>query len=303
MPPMFWPGTRSKSTWKNVEDLVYPFLTQDYYNWYSLPSTEWIGLNVAEAWHMDKRLVDYIISPSDKGELETIHPDYDPADPVNGTNWIWSSADGPDSPTTESYGGGFTMEFDYLFERSRGDGTYGYVRIDNNGARPEKLSFVGNSGVKFGGGEVAILDVEAYVTMAGGLGAFNPPSGYVQADGQIDTNGNYAEEPLSRLMTGVRYDGDYAKMADNPDYPNFGDPDDAGEYYTTLVNNEGRANGHMKIDVTELGGSTYTLSVYLDEESSPCYLENTTLTGFGTLDLQSHWGSGVIFSNMDITKK
>ena len=59
----------------------------------------------------------------------------------------------------------------------------------------------------------------------------------------------------------------------------------------------------MKIDVTLVSGSTYTVDVYLDNEQDECYSEDVTLTSLGTLDLQSHWGSGVIFSDMDITKK
>ncbi|MEA1950604.1 MAG: hypothetical protein U9N87_04425, partial [Planctomycetota bacterium] len=137
----------------NVEEIVYPFTTQEYQNWNERPTTDWVGIEVADAWHIDKALVDYITTPASKGQLETIHPDYDPTEA--GGPLIWSTAAGDDSTTTESYGDGFTMEFDYLFETSRGDGTYGYVKIDpeKDGTPREKLSFVGNSGVKFGGVE------------------------------------------------------------------------------------------------------------------------------------------------------
>ena len=90
-------------------------------------------------------------------------------------------------------------------------------------------------------------------------------------------------------------------IADNPNKPN--DPSDADEYYDTLEDNEDRTNGHVKIDVTHVSGSTYTVDIYLDNEQQKCYSENITLTDLGKLDLQSHWGGGVIFSNMDITKK
>ena len=68
--------------------------------------------------------MDYVTTPGSKGQLETIHPDLDDPD-IAGTQLTWSSAGGDDSTTTESYGDGFTMEFDYSFETSRGDGTYG----------------------------------------------------------------------------------------------------------------------------------------------------------------------------------
>ena len=57
------------------------------------------------------------------------------------------------------------------------------------------------------------------------------------------------------------------------------------------------------IDVTLVSGSTYTVNVYLDNEQQTCYSDAITLTSLATLNLQSHWGSGVIFSNMDVTAK
>ena len=53
-------------------------------------------------------------------------------------------------------------------------------------------------------------------------------------------------------------------------------------------------------DVTLVSGATY---VYLDNEQHICYSDAITLTSLATLNLQSHWGSGVIFSNMDVTAK
>ena len=56
-------------------------------------------------------------------------------------------------------------------------------------------------------------------------------------------------------------------------------------------------------DVTLVSGETYTVNVYLDNEQQTCYSDAITLTSLATLNLQSHWGSGVIFSNMDVTAK
>lgn len=284
----------------NVEKIVYPFTTQDYQNWQERPTTDWVGLEVAQAWYINKALVNYITAPGSQGNLETIHPDLD--DPTTpGTQLTWSSADGPDSTTTESYANGFTMEFDYSFERSRGDGTYGYVKIDpeKDGTPREKLSFVGNSGVKFGGIEAAILDVSSYIGYAGGVTNFNPSPpyyGYVQSSGNVDTNGDFETEPLNKLMTGVKYGGDYDNIKDYQDV----DPDDpptAQDFYDTLVNNGSNTNGHIKIS---WNASTYMLNIYLDNAIQASYSEFLVLS-VAKLDLQSHWGSGVIFSNMDIT--
>lgn len=160
---------------------------------------------------------------------------------------------------------------------------------------------MGNSGVKFAGTEVAILDVNSMVGLGGGVDEFDPSQGgYIQSNGNVNTGGAYETEPLNKLMTGVIYNGSYGSMKDYQDVdPEY--PPTAQDFYDTLVNNNDRANGHMKIVVSLVSGSTYTVNVYLDNEEATCYSETVTLTSLGALDLQSHWGSGVIFSNMDIT--
>jgi len=99
------------------------------------------------------------------------------------------------------------------------------------------------------------------------------------------------------------YLGDYAKMADNPDYPDDGAPDDATEFTQTIQNNASHPNEHMKIDVTYQSGSTYSIAIYLDNNPAPSYSDILVLGAIDVLNLQAHWGSGVIFSNMQITKK
>lgn len=111
-----------------------------------------------------------------------------------------------------TYSFGFMMEFDYLFETTRNP-QWGYVQAE--GKQP-KLSFVGNSGVKFGvlesdakPFEAAILDVQSMVGLGGGMSRFDPSQGgYIQASGDVNTGNVFQTEPLSRLMTGVRYGGD-----------------------------------------------------------------------------------------------
>jgi len=289
----------------NVEKIVWPFATQTYQqNWNERPTSDWVGLDVAEAWYMDKTLVDYVMTPGTKGHLETIHPNLDNPN-APGTQVTWASKEGGLSPTTDTYTNGFTMEFDYSFETSRFSPT-GYIQASG---KPAKLSFVGNSGVKFGtmtSGklcEVNILDVKSMVAEGGGLNEFDPSqNGYVRSNGDVDTNDQYQTEALKTLVTGVIYNGDYDNMKDYQDV----DPDDpptAQDFYDTLVNNYNRTNGHIKIDVTLVSGSTYTVNVYLDNEQQTCYSDAITLTSLATLNLQSHWGSGVIFSNMDVTAK
>ena len=93
-------------------------------------------------------------------------------------------------------------------------------------------------------------------------------------------------------------------MVDNPNHfltpPE--EPSDAAEFYATLVNNEGRANTHMKIDVTRINSVVYDVEVYVN--GSLCHSDDVRLNGpIGKLTVQSHWGSGVEFSNMSIIKR
>ena len=237
----------------NVEMLVYPAgdqYTEDTNgiitstvntNWYNENTSKWEGFALpnttyaakedfpvyvgdtvqgtvtipawTDAWSISKALVDYITDPGTKGSIATIQPDFE----YNGSPV--ATQDGSDATTTSTYGdftNGFTLEFDYAFDRSRGDGTNGWVGIlarrnDTSVKYLEKLSFVANSGVKFGVAsngkpfEAAILDVESMVAVGGGLDAFDPAQGgYVKLegeDGKIDTNGEYITESLNQIST------------------------------------------------------------------------------------------------------
>lgn len=107
-------------------------------------------------------------------------------------------------------------------------------------------------------------------------------------------------------MTGVIYGGDYRGMADNPSHLLVppADPADAYEYYATLSNNYNRTNAHMKIDVARVNETVYGVNIYMDYSTVSCHSDYVRMTGpIDELSLQSHWGSGVVFSNMSIIKK
>jgi hypothetical protein len=88
-------------------------------------------------------------------------------------------------------------------------------------------------------------------------------------------------------------------MADWGDADNK--PDSAAEFYDILANNANRANRHMRIEIAK-DGTTFDVDVFLDRQASACYSEDDVpLQSVGTIILQSHWGSGVVFSNMQIT--
>ncbi|QDU89087.1 Hemolysin, chromosomal [Pirellulimonas nuda] len=135
----------------SVEGLVYPFVDQvvapeeGEHEWQDLNTSSWEGLNVADAWWMEKALIHYIMEPGNKGKLATIHPNEGTiAYPYPG------DVSGNDSTSKESYSDGFRLEFAFEFDRSRGVGPNGYVAADLDGDGPnpvtDKLSFVANSG-------------------------------------------------------------------------------------------------------------------------------------------------------------
>lgn len=299
----------------NVEKIVWPILQQKYGNWSERGTSDWNGIELKPAWYIDKALEHYINSPSERGLIRTIYPDKVldgvPARSPLGDDEL-SSTVGP-SEVGGTYPDGFVMEFDYFFERSRNLPT-GYVQADawKDGNLVKKLSFVGNSGVKFGAYqstgkpvEAAILDVEKMVDWGGGLTQFEHHPAFhtgLQDNGDLVIPPNETE-PLNTLMSGIVYGGDYRQMADWGDDVNL--PDTWHEFYSILVNNKSRANGHMEIDVSRIDSTPYYIvDIYLDGSAVPCYSDCVHLTGaIGQLSLQSHWGSGVEFSDMSIIKK
>ena len=216
------------------------------------------------------------------------------------------------------------IELEYTFE-DRGDVGQGLVRHPTLW-RP---GFVANSGVKFNNRELeaAILDVKGYVALGGGLANFDPAQGgtNVLADGKVDIDKKaavdvthdfvdiadeatfFAGRPfeardLNLLMSGVEYGGNYANMkdtgfADPKEYPG---PEDAMEFYAALKKNHDRTNAKIKVDVYKENG-VFQLRIYLDGELT--YKQSIASWQASPLWIQSHWGSGVKFSSMDITER
>jgi len=140
------------------------------------------------------------------------------------------------------------------------------------------------------------------VNVGGGLTAFNPDQGGGIQEGGTVSISPYQSEKVSTLTSGVRYDGDYRKMTDNPRYAQEELPANANEYYQTLVSNHNRTNANMKVDVTLVTAPTFTVDVYLDDNLT--YSDGgITLPWIGYPTLQGHWGSGVVFTDLAITPK
>ena len=308
----------------NVETMVWPDKTQSDTAWYEQESSEWDGVKVPAKWIMEKTLEDFIkdktaAGPSNQGTLTTPMPDTDTS--VNQGKNDQASVEGDDAPTTDDmdFTNGFLIELEYTFDATRGDIGQGYVR------NPEhwRPGFVPNSGVKFNNRtlEAAILDVKAYVALAGGIAKFDPALGgtNVLADGKIDIDNKSAVnvthdfadvadeatffagrpfEPrhLHGLLTGVEYGGAYRNMTDTGN----DDPANGAEFYAALKENHDRTNAKIKVDVYEENGA-FQLRIYLDGLLT--YAESINSWQASPLWIQSHWGSGVMFSSMDITER
>jgi hypothetical protein len=303
-----------------VEEVVWPFNTQEHDDWSARPTSEWVGLKIAAAWWTEKALIDYILVPNEKGTVATIHPD------MAGQR---AQADGADSSCTEPYGTDVTIAFDYAFDR-RGGNEYGYVQadlpnhraadakvnpddVDDNG-KPNpgdrvKLSFVSNSGIKFGGDkEVAILDTERLIALAGGLDAFqldqNAPRGPkgIDAAGKVDIMRtvfgalhDFEDEPLTRLMSGILYNSAFAAIND------FQPADPAApvsqDFIDDLQRNAARQKASNRMEII-FSGTALTVNI----NGEQVYHDAAAGLALGRFDLQAHWGSGVVFSKMDVTE-
>lgn len=117
------------------------------------------------------------------------------------------------------------------------------------------------------------------------------------ATGDVAIN-PYKQEPVNKLMNAVIYGGDYEKMTDNPVKPNA--PANAQQYFDTIKNNMARTAGTMIIELVQVNAKwRFTIKLdgvatYQDDDFNPGTV--------GNLNVQSHWGSGVRFKNMDSVK-
>jgi hypothetical protein len=100
---------------------------------------------------------------------------------------------------------------------------------------------------------------------------------------------DFEDEGLTTLMTGVRY-GD-------TDYDNFSDftgiPSESADFIAALQSNMNRGSGHMEIT---FNGAALSVKV----NGALVYSDDDANLSLGQFLLQSHWGSGVVFTEMDV---
>ncbi len=303
----------------SVEEMVFPTIDQrrndNDEDWTSKNTSGWYGFVLKEnyPWIIEKPLVDFIKAKAPVGWLDTTLKQPQPPDNANAPSLESRQTANNDS---------FTIEFDYEYDRSRGEN--GWVAANNQ----QKISFVANSGVKFGGGyntEIALLDVRAMVDRATittndvaytGLNAFNPEMGKGITDaGKVVVDGLDTvreQEEIARLLTGVAYNRDFVGVTDAPDMPANGRT--AANYFQVLKAVYDRAGEFEKQNGATAGGTlkasyagaTSTLTIWLNGQQT--YNRNTSDEDFRPavgevkkLQLQSHWGSGVRFKNIRIS--
>jgi hypothetical protein len=291
----------------SVENIVWPYVNPPAGYQFNSTAT-WVGTKLsggsdpteAKAWWISKPLIQYIIAPTDLGFIETVHPDQmsqHEARTERGLVKARADNKGELSESTQSYGtNGFRATINYEFTLRD---TNGYVQgIGKNG----RISFVGNSGLKFGGKEVAIFDIHGMFDEAGTtLAASTQDNGFVDL-----ATPNYNGEHLKTLMGAVVYNGKYEKMLDNPNRPQ--PPVDKAAFHATHQNNKSKQKPQGQIDTLVIDVSKnisatpqrWQIQVYLNDKLT--YLDKDfDITGLSTIKLQSHWGSGVKFVSMEVT--
>ncbi len=223
--------------------------------------------------------------------------------------------------TSEQIAAGFEISFDYEFLRN---GVGGYLQPDTNKNKqidPEdtaKLSFVGNSGVKFGTAhtnlsndddvstgvtEIAILDVEKSTALADGLEKFIPLID--DNTGETDLSSiNYVDEPVTKLTSGVKYGAPNGNLLTKgyqaffqKNYELFARQSvEMKLRYTGVNNDDANQNDKLIVYVKKQDGTYEKYGEYYDVFGAV-----KSQVKENRVYLQAHWGSGVKFSNIEFS--
>jgi len=273
----------------SVETIVWPFMDQPV-DWQKSATDSWKGIALGEAWYIDKALVEYITAPGEQGSIRTLYPE------VPGTPPVALNGEGPDSYSTEAYPDGFTLTCKFEYDS-------GYVQADTNGSGAydagdaHKLSFFANSGIKIWGiYEIAIFDSAQL---------FGLPNFVVGSTSKLASADGYApDEEINRLMTGVPYGSpDYANMTN---YQKAVADGASNLYLATLQNNANRfaGGGTLTITFKPNGGGGYEVKTYAGSEGPENLVYSnsnvTVSSGDKRIRVQSHWDSGVKFTELTI---
>lgn len=296
----------------------------------TLYAAAWNGFKVPAAWKYDE--AEYTIEThAPTGFYDTQTGKYYPKDHPNPQgDAAYAPNEGPNAVSVLKCPDGFDLTVDYEFDHDQG-GDFGYVHAVQNlqgpagdgtytGTLREKISFVGNSGVKFGGKEVQILDVKAMVQRVDGG---NPPelvqswadsvfSTAINDQANVSGIGQNEAENLGRLLTGIVY-GDRTLRAEwdkVKDYANAALDADGNplnntpreSYFNTLTNNYNRGNTSLTIDIA---AADVSADIEVDLDGSESFKDSgfVLASQIGNVEIQGHWGSGVVFTDASLTPK
>ncbi|MDR1479701.1 MAG: hypothetical protein LBJ00_12270, partial [Planctomycetaceae bacterium] len=214
-----------------------------------------------------------------------------------------------DAETISTYADGFTLELDFSFVRNTEQGyPQGYIRPDipnqdeqDNNADRLQMDFCGNSGVKiFGVYEIQIFDTQALVDGMLIDSAEKVENGLI-TDQTIGAR-TYKGTAVDKVTSGIPY-GKSNKATKDYTYDDL-----------IAAKNAQLATNHVKIEFKKNTNDSFRIRVFMNNAVVP-FFENLNVTNgtdrAGTelatlptekkkLYLQSHWGSGVTFSNIVI---
>jgi hypothetical protein len=321
----------------SVEPIVWPS-NETGTEWTSKPTSEWNGFTLSDGWWIEKSLEQLINQRETHGSIRTHYPQVK-TDKAFGT--IYTAAMGQTShgnepaTTTKEYASGFTMTVTFEFDGPEYVETYQRYVYNETGDKAETASFFRNSGIYiYDAYEVQIYDTDAVlkalhaddftdysVRVDGDAPRFirgNVVDGNVRLYHEVDNEEpkywyhhkkegsqwvfKYSQEPVNGCISGVPYkQSSYATLADL-------------EAAATWINGSGT---NTMVIVAEPVNPTdpsagILLSVTLNNQLTWKWEENGIVseTGAGAhpgadwlVYLQSHWGSGVIFTSATIEEK
>ncbi|MBQ3351557.1 MAG: hypothetical protein IJG38_14275, partial [Thermoguttaceae bacterium] len=218
---------------------------------------------------------------------------------------------------------GFVMNLDYSFVAYPGKDNsidqYGYVQAQNKDKPDDKLSFVSNGGIKFGnvGGysdgvyEIAILDVKNMIHKFFNKTDISDSDFSDLAQIMINSSNNttisynnvsYTWEKYSKLLNGIGYGqlningSNYQNSINNltkylKDTYNL-----LGASNNMIITTESCSTRYSSVSVVTNDKETFTASSHDWENEDTSYHTDYISAGNGYLYLQSHWGSGVIYT-------
>jgi hypothetical protein len=237
---------------------------------------------------------------------------------TEGSGWKGSAYDDKGGPTTlanprgdaisvEEYPNGFVLNLHFAFMENSSRGfPNGYVMRDRNkDEQPDtddfRIGFFGNSGIKFAGKEIQIFDTKNLVD-----GLNIAQADIDEATGKINNKTvagrPYSGDKVANAISGYLYNGPNAGWIELDAARQRQNPNPQGNNKLRIEVTKGNVNNadvfFIDSKVSLRGDDGKMRTVYSGYFNVPAG-NSESLRIF----LQSHWGSGVKFSNISLEKK